>query len=125
MTIVDKPQVLLVVDDEEGMRITLADILEDLDVTVDVACNGKQAVDKVAAHDYALALMDIRMPVMNGVVALKEIKRLRPSLPVIMMTAYADQEALMESQRAGAEAILGKPLDLARVIRLVSGMLAR
>lgn len=117
--------ILLVVDDEEGMRITLADILEDLDLLVDVACDGRQAVDKVRERDYALALMDIRMPVMNGVTALFEIKRLRPTMPVIMMTACADQESMLESKRAGAEAILGKPLDIAQVIRLISGVLAR
>jgi two-component system, NtrC family, response regulator HydG len=118
-------QVLLVVDDEEGMRVTLSDILQDLDLAVDVACNGQQAVDKVKATDYALALMDIRMPVMNGVVALKEIKNLRPAMPVIMMTACADQETLAESKRAGAEAVVGKPLEMMQLIRLITGTLAR
>jgi two-component system response regulator (stage 0 sporulation protein F) len=126
MTVVcEHPQVLLVVDDEEGMRVTLADILQDLDLAVEVACDGREAVDMVRAGDYALALMDIRMPVMNGVLALKEIKRLRPDMPVIMMTAFADQESLTESKRVGAEAILGKPLDLGCLIRLVNGALAR
>ncbi len=115
--------ILLVVDDEEGMRDTLSDILEELDFGVDVACDGHEAVAKVKTQDYSLVLMDIRMPVMSGVAALKQIKACRPALPVIMMTAYADSVAVEEANREGAEVILYKPLDIAQALGLIKDLL--
>ena len=110
---------LLVVDDESGMRDTLMDIMEAFDFDADEASNGQEAVMKVQAGRYDLVLMDIKMPVMDGVQALTEIKRLCPNLPVIMMTAYAHSDAVAEAERQGAEAILPKPLNIAEVMPLI------
>jgi CheY-like chemotaxis protein len=110
---------LLVVDDEDGMRDTLLDIMEAFDLDAEEARNGQEAVDKVRDGHYDLVLMDIKMPVMDGVQALTEIKRLFPHLPVIMMTAYAHSDAVAEAQRQGAEAILAKPLNIAEVLPLI------
>jgi CheY-like chemotaxis protein len=110
---------LLVVDDESGMRDTLLDIMEAFDLGADEASNGQEAVDKVRTGHYDLVLMDIKMPVMDGVQALAEIKRLCPNLPVIMMTAYAHTDAVAEAERQGAEAILSKPLNIAEVMPLI------
>ena len=116
--------VLLVADDEEGMRDTLSDILEEADFGVHVACNGREAVERVKTQDYSLVLMDIRMPVMSGVAALKQIKACRPTLPVVIMTAYADAMAVAEASREGAETILYKPLDVAQVLCLIADLLS-
>ena len=115
----DALELLLVVDDEEGMRETLADILEEYDLVVDVACNGREAVVKVETRDYLLVIMDIRMPVMTGTEALALIAATCPDLPVIMMTAFADSAALAEVKKHGARALLRKPLDLPELIQLV------
>lgn len=112
----DQRKLLLVVDDEEGMRDTLCDILEDMDFRVDLACNGREAVAKALAQGYGLVLMDIKMPEMDGVAALKAIKAELPHLPVMMMTAYANTEAITEARRLGAEAIFTKPLNLVQVL---------
>ena len=112
----DRRKLLLVVDDEEGMRDTLCDILEDMDFRVDLACNGREAVAKALAQGYGLVLMDIKMPEMDGVAALKAIKAELPHLPVMMMTAYANTEAITEARRLGAEAIFTKPLNLVQVL---------
>ena len=103
---------LLVVDDEEGMRETLRDILEECDYAADTASDGREAVDKVKTVDYDLVLMDVRMPVMGGIEALRNMRRLRPGLPIIMMTAYSSTAAETEACREGAQMMLYKPVDL-------------
>ena len=102
---------LLVVDDEEGMRETLRDILEECDYIADTASNGQEAVDKVKTVAYDLVLMDIRMPVMDGIEAMRNMRALRPRWPIIMMTAYSSSAAVDEACRQGARMILYKPLD--------------
>ena len=113
------PRRLLLVDDEQGMRDTLVDILEELGFWIDQAADGQEAVDRVKMGDYGLVLMDIRMPVMNGVEALRQIKALRSGLPVIMMTAYTAAAEVEEARRQGAEAILYKPLDIPELLGLI------
>jgi len=110
---------LLLVDDEQGMRDTLADILEETGLQIDQAADGLEAVDKVSTRSYGLVLMDIRMPVMNGVEALRRIKVLRPGLPVVMMTAYTAAAEVEEARRQGAEAVLYKPLDIPQLLNLL------
>jgi CheY-like chemotaxis protein len=118
-----RPALLLVVDDEEGMRDTLLDILEAYDFDVDQACNGQEAVDKVKRRPYNLVLMDVKMPVMDGLMALHLIRTIRPKLPVILMTAYADTFSLDRAKVDGATAIFAKPLKLDDLLRLIQSLL--
>ncbi|MCD6519126.1 MAG: response regulator [Anaerolineae bacterium] len=115
---------ILIVDDEEGMRETLVDILEDL-YQVEEASNGQEALCKVGERCYTLILMDIKMPVMDGVEALERIKSSHPELPVIMMTAYADSSAVEKARQRGAEAVVFKPLDMPKVLSLIERVIRR
>lgn len=114
-------EVLLVCDDDLGMRETLFDILSDAGFEVRLAQDGRDAVSQVQDHRPNVVLMDIKMPVMNGVEAFKAIKARQPDLPVIMMTAYALDEMITEAISQGATEIVPKPLDLARLLELVNG----
>ena len=109
---------VLVVDDEEGMRDTLVDILGDFAFSVDEARDGQEALEMVKARAYDVVLMDIKMPVLDGIGALGRMKALRPDLPVIMMSAYASSGAVVQVLQQ-AEAIVDKPLDLEKVLPLV------
>ena len=115
----DPQRLLLVVDDEQGMRDTLADILEEFGFLIDQAANGLEAVEKVKAQEYGLVLMDIRMPLMDGVSALGQMKQLRPELPVIMMTAYTQAAEVEKARRQGAETVVYKPLDIPGLLGLI------
>lgn len=117
------PGRVLVVDDEPAMRETLADILGDRGYEVDVARDGREAVERARLCPYAAVLMDVRMPRLNGVEALGELVRQRsvPAGRVLMMTAYAGDELLGEAAAAGVAGIANKPLDLARVLAFVDG----
>jgi len=77
----------------------------------------------VAQRLYHLVLMDIKMPVMDGLAALRLIKSLRPKLPVVLMTAYADTVSLEHAHLEGAAAVFAKPLKLNDLLRLIQALL--
>lgn len=111
---------ILIVEDEEGMRQTLTDILSEEGYEVSQAEDGFQALKKVKEmksvnQHFQLALVDIRMPGINGVQTFKEIKKISPHTDVIMVTAYAVEEEIEEAIREGAFAIFHKPLDFKRL----------
>jgi len=110
---------ILIVDDDAGMCETLSDIMEDWDYRPVIALNGYEAIVKVKEAAFDAILMDIKMPGMNGVETLKEIKRIRPGAVVMMMTAYAVEELIEEALREGAYGVLHKPLDLEKTIGLI------
>lgn len=119
----DRQALLLVVDDEPGMRDTLSDILEEFAFAVHQAENGIEALAKVQANRYDLVLMDMRMPQMDGAETLRRLRMITPDVPVVMMTAVAEASALDQASDQGAQAILYKPLDIAKLVSLVEKLL--
>lgn len=115
----DRGQVL-VVDDDRGMTRTLADVLSLNDWQVTAAHSGEEAIEQVRNTSFALVLMDIKMPGISGVEALKEMRRVRPGLRVVLMTAYSAHQLVEEAVRAGVVAVLSKPLAIPELLRLVT-----
>ena len=115
---------ILVVDDDDGMAETLVDILEDAGLTVETASDGFQAVEMVQENGFDLALMDIRMPGMNGVEAFKRIKNVDPAMRVAMMTAFTQEALIQEAYDEGAREVFFKPLQLERVMDFIQGGIA-
>jgi two-component system, NtrC family, response regulator HydG len=110
---------ILVVDDEVDTCRNLSDILTDLGYHVDVAHDGPSALELVRQKSYDVALLDLRMPGMNGVELYREIKKLRSGTVAIIVTAYASSATAEEALAAGAWQILPKPLDFPRLLRVV------
>ena len=110
---------MLIVDDDPDMTETLADILTDMGYEVAIAENGYQAIEMVRQNKYDVALMDIKMPGINGVETFKEIKQIRPQIRVIMMTAYSVQDLIQEALKEGAYGVIYKPIDIDKLISLV------
>ena len=111
---------VLVVDDDAGTIDTLGDILSLRGYDVAWAPNGATAVSMVRETLYAAVLMDIQMPGLNGVEALRAMKAIAPRTPVLMMTAFTRHE-LVEEARRGAVQVLGKPLDMDHTLALIGG----
>jgi DNA-binding NtrC family response regulator len=102
---------ILLTDDNKEFTQNLRDILELKGYAVLTASDGFRALDIIQASHVDLILMDIKMPVMNGVETFKKIKQITPNTPVIMLTAFALEELIQESLQEGAFACLKKPLN--------------
>ena len=114
---------ILVVDDERGMRLTLADILRDRGCHVQTAETGEQAVRLCAGAEFDMVLMDVRMRGIDGTEAFRRIQRRRADVRVIMMSAYALEHLEREALEMGAIAFLRKPLDVDSLLALIDGAL--
>jgi len=102
---------ILVVDDELIVRDSIKEWLADEGFHVEMAGAGAEALEKLAANEYSLMLLDVKMPGMDGVEVLKRGKEIRPGLNVVMMTAYATVETAVEAMKIGAMDYLMKPFD--------------
>ncbi|HEY4543030.1 MAG TPA: response regulator [Tissierellaceae bacterium] len=109
---------VLIVDDAIFMRMKLKDILESNGYEVVAeAQDGKEAIEKYQTEKPDLVTMDITMPEMDGVSALKEIKKIDPNATIIMCSAMGQQAMVMEAIQAGAVDFIVKPFDTERVIK--------
>lgn len=111
---------VLVVDDDRRMVKTICDILKVKGYEVDEAYTGEDALEKVKSGRADCVLMDIKMPGINGVEALKMIKGMSPHLPVVLMSAYTTEELEDEAKQHGAYAVLTKPLDISSILSFLS-----
>jgi len=102
---------LLIVDDEEIMRKRLSKYLIKWGFDISTARNGKEALEKIKKQDYIIVLLDVLMPVMDGIETLGEIKKIRPMTEVIMLTGYASARVAIKGMKLGAFDYLVKPFD--------------
>jgi Response regulator containing CheY-like receiver, AAA-type ATPase, and DNA-binding domains len=110
---------ILIVDDEPGIRITLAGILEDDGYNVAVAEDGKKGIAAAENTNFNIAFVDMRMPGINGIKTFKEIKRISPDTIIFFMTAFLDEDTLNEANKLKAQAILYKPLDVDLILKIL------
>ena len=110
---------ILVVDDNEDFCRNVNDILELKGYEVVSAYDGFKALELVEQGGFELVLMDIGMPVMDGVETFKKLKEITPDTPVIMITAYAVEDLIRDALREGAFGALKKPLDFDQVFELI------
>ncbi len=103
---------VLVVDDDQAIRRTLELHLSEEGFAVETAADGEEGFRKALRPETNLVLLDLRLPRMEGFEVLKRLKRDRPALPVVVVTAYDDMQTAIEAIRYGAVDHLGKPLDL-------------
>ena len=104
--------VILIVEDDENNLFFMESILNNYKIITITAENGKEAVDKCHEHpEISLVLMDLRMPVMDGLEATRKIKLFRKDLPVIAVTAFAMREDEKKALEAGCDGYLSKPIN--------------
>lgn len=113
---------ILIVDDQPAVRFLLVELFREAGCRVATASHGQEALALAAAEVPALAFVDLKMPVMDGMETLRELKRLYPALPVVMMTALGEGE-VDEALEAGAVACVNKPFDVFEVRRLADRLL--
>ena len=123
------PYKILIVDDEEQILSALETFFKLREYDVTTCTSGPEALERIQMEKFHVALLDINMPMMSGIELLKRIKDARPTVQVVMMTAYTTIEKAIECVENGASDYLLKPFqdmnDLASIVRLSCDCVAR
>jgi two-component system, OmpR family, alkaline phosphatase synthesis response regulator PhoP len=115
----------LIVDDEKNIRLALSMALEQLDIPVEAAASGDEALEKIAAGEYGIMLLDLRMPGLDGMEVLRRVAHRWPEIKVIIITAYGSIDLAVEAMKLGAVDFLQKPFDVAQVREMVRRILEK
>jgi two-component system cell cycle sensor histidine kinase/response regulator CckA len=110
-----RPRVL-VVDDESSIRDLLSQTLALAEYEVDVAPDGRSALERMRMHPYDLLIADLKMPGMDGLTVIREAKRYKADLPVIVITGFSTESSAIEALNLGVSGYLTKPFRVSRVI---------
>ena len=116
---------ILIIEDEASIRRVLTKILSEESSTylVEEAANGLEGLEKVKASDYDLILCDIKIPKMDGVEVLDAVKKIKPEIPMVMISGHGDMETAIQTMRMGAFDYISKPPDLNRLLNTVRNAL--
>jgi len=106
---------VLVVDDEANIRMVLCEVLRREGLAPEQCSNGADALDRVRTEAYDIVIMDVRMPRMDGITALKEMMQVRPETVVLIITAHGSEKTALEAIEAGAYDYFTKPFDINEV----------
>ena len=110
------PTAILLVDDEEEFVSTLAERLEIRGFESKAAYSGDQALSLIENNDYDVVVLDVKMPGMDGLEVMDQIKARRPEMPVILLTGHGSTKEGMDGMHKGAFDYLMKPLDIDELI---------
>jgi two-component system response regulator HydG len=119
MAVENKPKIL-VVDDEKVVRDFLIRLLSLKGITARTAESGFQAIEIMKAEPFDFAFLDVRMPGMDGVQTLKELKKINPNCKYVMMTGYSVDDLLEEAKRENILAAIKKPFDINQIISFIT-----
>jgi len=110
----------LVVDDEPGLRTVMSNILKSEGYNVITAEDGRKAIDMVRLSNPDLIFLDIRLPDMDGLQILEEVKKINPGIPVIMCSGFSDVESAVHTVKMGAFDYISKPFKREEVLKAAS-----
>ena len=118
---------LLIIEDEAAIRRVLVKILSEENDTyeVDEAEDGLIGIEKIKKEDFDLILCDIKMPKMDGVEVLEAVKKIKPEIPIVMISGHGDLDTAVNTMRLGAFDYISKPPDLNRLLNTVRNALDR
>ncbi len=118
---------ILVIEDESAIRRVLVKILSEENSKYEVfeAEDGLVGIEKIKSDDFDLILCDIKMPKMDGVEVLEAVKKLKPEIPIVMISGHGDLDTAVNTMRLGAFDYISKPPDLNRLLNTVRNALDR
>ena len=116
---------ILIIEDEAAIRRVLNKIIseENTSYHVEEAADGLVGIQMIKNHDYDLVLCDIKMPKMDGVEVLEKTKKIKPEIPIVMISGHGDLETAVNTMRLGAFDYISKPPDLNRLLNTVRNAL--
>lgn len=109
----------MVVDDDANFLRSTVDLLNEKGLDCIGVDSGREAIEKIKEMTFDVVLMDMKMPVMNGVQTHVEIRKISPKTVVIMITASRVEELIKDALKEGAYGLVHKPLDIDRIIRMI------
>ena len=121
----DEAARILVIDDDENIRKVLIAILEDKGYNVESAGTAKEAIEKTGKNFYNVALIDIRLPDMEGIDLLTKIKDTTPKIRKIILTGYPTLQNAVDAVNRGANAYILKPFDVEKVLKTIEEQLRK
>lgn len=121
----DNSAKILIVDDDENIRKVLMAILEDKGYDTEAVGTAREAIKKTDKKFYNLALIDIRLPDMEGIDLLMKIKDTTPRMRKIIITGYPTLQNAVDAVNRGADAYITKPFDVERVLSTISEQLKK
>jgi DNA-binding NtrC family response regulator len=113
----------LVIDDEQIVLDSVSRILTEDTYEVDTSLSGREGLNKALEGDYDIVLTDIRMPDIGGMRVLRDVKRAKPALPVVIITGYATVKSAVQAMKLGAADYLEKPFTPEQLLKAVSSAL--
>ncbi len=113
----------LVIDDEQIVLDSVSRILSEDAYEVDTSLNGREGLAKALEGDYDVVLTDIRMPDIGGMRVLRDVKRVKPRLPVVIITGYATVRSAVQAMKLGAADYLEKPFTPEQLLKAVRSAL--
>jgi DNA-binding response OmpR family regulator len=116
---------ILVVDDENNIRLTMSQSLEPLEISVQTAVNGEEALQKLRKGSFGLVFLDLKMPGIDGMEVLRQIKNDWPKTRVIIITAHGTIEFAVEAMKLGAADFIQKPFSPSEIRELATQVLER
>ena len=114
---------IFIVDDDVDFAEALAEIIKAEGYDVECAHTGAEAVARFRENDFDIAFMDVKLPDMNGVESLFEIRRLKPDAKVMMMTGFSVEELLQQAVEGGAFGVLHKPFEPTELLAAIEAMI--
>jgi DNA-binding NtrC family response regulator len=120
----EKPKILIA-EDEKTQKDLLEGFLKKEGFSVEAVSNGREVLHRLEGDFFDIALMDYKMPELDGLQTLREIRRLYPELPVVVMTAYGTVETAVASMKEGALDYLTKPIDLDELLLILQKVIER
>ncbi len=115
---------ILIVDDIFNNRFLLSQLLKNMDIKFDQVTNGREAIEALEEHEYSIILMDVEMPVMNGLETTLHIREKMPhpknSTPIVALTAHDPELFFEDYQGAGFDRLLTKPYSIEKLSELIS-----
>jgi DNA-binding NtrC family response regulator len=115
----------LVIDDEQVVLDSVSKIMTAENYEIDVSLSGREGRNQALQRDYDLVLTDIRMPDIGGMRVLRDVKRAKPSLPVVIITGYATVKSAVQAMKLGAADYLEKPFTPEELLKAVASALDR
>jgi DNA-binding NtrC family response regulator len=114
---------VLAIDDERIVLDSVRKVLEEENFTVEAFMNGRQGLAAATQNDYDLVLTDLRMPDIGGMRILRDVKRVKPAVPVVMITGFGTVKSAVQAMKLGAAEYLEKPFSPDQLLKTVSAAL--